>query len=71
MVKHAVKSLSRPLNTLANQIITTDIYPNDPKKIKLNGIIIEHTDSFNFLGLTLHKNLLWTEHINNICSKVT
>ncbi len=39
--------------------------------IRFDGHIIEHTDSYSFLGLTLHKNLKWNEHVTNICLKVS
>ena len=40
-------------------------------EIKLDNNVIEYVDHFNFLGLTIHKNLYWNEHINIICKKLS
>jgi hypothetical protein len=39
--------------------------------IEINGTAIERVQTFNFLGITLHENLTWKEHINNVCKKVS
>lgn len=41
-----------------------------PPTIHLNGIEIECVEEFNYLGITLHKNLTWKSHIQRISSKI-
>lgn len=35
----------------------------------LNGVILEHVDSFKDLGVTVSSNLNWNTHVNNIIAK--
>lgn len=37
----------------------------------LNNVRIDFVDSFNFLGITLTKNLKWNSHVDNISRKVS
>lgn len=39
--------------------------------IKINETPIERVETFNFLGITIHENLSWKEHLNVISKKVS
>lgn len=39
-------------------------------KLNINGTQIELVDDFNFLGLTIDKNITWCSHINKIANKI-
>ena len=39
--------------------------------IKIDNNIIDRVTAFNFLGITLHENLNWGNHIDNIATKVS
>ena len=49
--------------------------PNKPMQaltLKIDDVLIERVDEFNFLGLTVDTNLNWRkykEKISNMCSK--
>ena len=38
--------------------------------IKIKNNLIERVSHIKFLGVTIHENLNWTPHINNLCTKV-
>ena len=40
-------------------------------EIKLNDTLVEMTDDFDFLGLTIQENLSWKAHINKIAMKIS
>ena len=40
-------------------------------QITINNIQIEKVNSFNFLGITIDKQLTWKIHVNKICSKIS
>ena len=42
----------------------------DAIHLKINGVDIDRINSIRFLGVTIQKNLKWTEHINNVANKV-
>ena len=44
---------------------------HDTFNIKLNNISIENVKSFNFLGITLNKNLNWNDHTSQISLKLS
>ena len=51
------------------------IYHNFGKKfvpltIKINNIILEIVEEFNFLGLTINKSLSWKSHKNKVANKI-
>ena len=39
--------------------------------LKIDDVIIEKVDEFNFLGLTMDTNLNWKKHSEQICNKCT
>ena len=39
--------------------------------IKINSYGLEMVDSYKYLGVTIHKNMNWTEHIDSISSKIS
>ena len=39
--------------------------------LKIDNVIIEKVDEFNFLGLTMDTNLNWKKHSEKICNKFT
>ena len=39
--------------------------------LKIDNVIIEKVDEFNFLGLTMDTNLNWKKHSEKICNKCT
>ena len=39
--------------------------------LKIDNVIIEKVDEFNFLGLTMDTNLNWKKYSENICNKCT
>lgn len=43
---------------------------NTSIEIKINNINIEKVETFKFLGITLNQHLLWTDHINSLCTKL-
>ena len=45
--------------------------PHDIDSITINNIIIERTESINFLGIIIHESLDWKYHIVNISSKLS
>ena len=45
-------------------------YQVHPPTLKINTIQIEHITSFNFLGIILHENLKWEEHVNHVSNKI-
>ena len=42
---------------------------NDGVTLYLGGITLGEVESFKYLGILLHKHLMWSEHISGICSK--
>ena len=42
-----------------------------PSKIKINNIPIEKVKTHIFLGITLHENLSWNDHIQYIANKIS
>ena len=40
-------------------------------ELKIDNIIIEHVNSFNFLGIDFNSKLTWTNHINKISNKIS
>ena len=42
----------------------------DIPQIKIDNTPLKNIDSFNFLGITLQKDLKWETHINNISCKI-
>ena len=45
---------------------------NDSKlNIKINGSSIEKVNCTKFLGITISRTLDWTEHIDNVCKKLS
>ena len=45
--------------------------PHDINPISINNIIIERTETINFLGIIIHESLDWKYHIMNISSKLS
>ena len=45
----------------------TVIYPD----LKINNIIIDSVDQFNFLGLIISSDLKWRKHIEHISLKIS
>jgi hypothetical protein len=43
---------------------------NEPQ-IAINNIQIEQGTSFNFLGITIDKQLTWKQHVDKICGKIS
>ena len=43
----------------------------EPSKIKINKIPIEKVKTHIFLGIKIHENLSWNEHINSIANKIS
>lgn len=39
--------------------------------IKVNNVLIDYVDNFNFLGITIDANMKWNTHINKISSKIS
>jgi len=39
-------------------------------KLQFNGVTIERTPHFNFLGIVINENLNWTDHITHLSSKI-
>ena len=39
--------------------------------LKINNKVIKRVDTFNFLGLTLNKQLNWNDHINSTANKIS
>ena len=37
--------------------------------LKLNSQILQHTDTYKYLGLLISHDLSWSNHIHTICSK--
>ena len=54
------------------------LFHNTQKKMSLyehlnlqfNGVTIERTPHFNFLGIVINENLNWTDHITHLSSKI-
>ena len=46
-------------------------HENTKLQLVLNGKIITHVSSFNFLGLKISENLSWKEHITEIGNKIS
>ena len=46
-------------------------YQVHPPTLKINNIQIEHITFFNFLGIILHENLKWEEHVNHVSNKIS
>ena len=46
-------------------------YQVHPPTLQINNIQIEHITSFNFLGIILHENLKWEEHVNHVSNKIS
>ena len=44
---------------------------SEPSKIKINNLPIERVKTHIFLGIKLHENLSWKEHINSIYNKIS
>ena len=42
----------------------------DIPQIKIDNTPLKNIESFNFLGITLQKDLKWETHINNISCKI-
>ena len=55
-------------SSLEQKINFTKVLPK-VKKIKINGIEIEPSESMTHLGIVLDKKLTWTHHIKNKVSK--
>ena len=43
----------------------------NPPQLEIKDIPLEYTDNFNFLGITINKNLNWKNHIQNIAIKLS
>lgn len=39
-------------------------------KIQVNGSCVENVESFSYLGVTISSNLTWSDHVDNLCSKI-
>ena len=39
------------------------------KQITINRDVVEECDSFKYLGVTIDKNLTWSEHVKHVISK--
>ena len=37
----------------------------------IDGKVISSTDQHTYLGITLHKTMLWSHHIDNVCNKAS
>ena len=48
----------------------TNVNNNDNILIKHEGKAIDQVRTFKCLGVTIDENLLWTDHVNNLCRKV-
>jgi len=42
-----------------------------PLELKINGMIIEKVQNFNFLGLVLDTHLKWNPHVQKVASKIS
>jgi len=38
--------------------------------IQVKGTIIDRTESFQYLGVTLHQSMSWADHIDSVCKKI-
>ena len=38
--------------------------------IQVKGTIIDRTESFLYLGVTLHQSMSWADHIDSVCKKI-
>jgi len=38
--------------------------------IQVKGTIIDRTESFQYLGVTLHQSMSWADHIESVCKKI-
>ena len=47
------------------------IFHRQQKRVKELNIIINDTQSFNFLGITLSENMSWTNHVLSIKKKIS
>ena len=56
----------------ANTLIGTSnkLKSADPLRLSIEGTLLDKTDSFKYLGLTLNSHLSWDDHVNTICRKV-
>ncbi len=43
----------------------------DRLHINIDNLNIDRVKQFNFLGLTINKNLTWTDHIKKIANKIS
>ena len=51
-------------------------FKKPPEKIQLpiltiTNTEIQHVESLNFLGITIHQNLTWTKHVNYLCNNIS
>ena len=44
---------------------------SEPSKIKINSIPIEKVRTHIFLGIKIHENLSWTDHVNSISKRIS
>jgi len=43
----------------------------DPIRLQLNGVILKRTEVHKHLGLVFNSSLTWSDHINNVCLRVS
>ncbi len=43
----------------------------DSVTVKVAGSNIERVEEFSYLGITFSTNMTWTEHVNQLCSKIS
>ena len=70
----AVNKLSLNINKTKFMIFhypQRKLSPENIPHLKINGITIQQTKEFNFLGLTISETLQWKDHINKISNKIS
>ena len=40
-------------------------------KLKINDLVVERVQSFNFLGLLVHYNMTWSKHMEKVSLKIS
>ena len=68
-----IKQNSLSLNTVKSKYII--FYTNQrmipPIVLSINSKVIAQVSTFNFLGIMLDSNMLWTSHTNLVCIKLS
>ena len=60
-------------NKCSTMLITTkgNMQVNNVPNIKIDDNILNQVKSTNYLGVTINENMLWDNHINSLCAKLS